>query len=249
MQGAIWERQNWDGNYQHKYEHVQRSDTESSETLEETYYNTKLQPISHRRFKIVGLLLFVLAVVALGGAGWTWIRTDRGSIRWNDLRLDPHAPRRTPLSCGNSTEEAEALDCEYDVLAANWLHRDCPRNYVDEFYYFQNGTAWPYYTDQNGTHQMSLYELAHKGYYWSSTREHLVHCSFMLKRGHDVMARGDRLDGLVGSLEHANHCAQYLMENLGLPDEELDKIRTYGTIGFLLSTVTKSLFRDALNAG
>jgi hypothetical protein len=233
MQGAIWKRQDWEGKYQHKYEAVQKSDAESSDTLGESYYEAELQHISSRRFIIGGVLLFVLALV-VGGASWTWSRENGDSVHWNHLRLDPHAPRRTPLSCGNSTEEAEALGCVYDVLAANWIHQDCPRDYVDEFYYFQNGTAWPYYADQNGTHQMSFYELAHNGYYWSSTREHLVHCSFMLRRGHDVMARGDRLDGLVGKLEHANHCAQYLMENLGLPDEELDKIRTYGTIGFLI---------------
>ncbi len=85
-------------------------------------------------------------------------RANGETIKWNHARLGPTAPRRVPLSCGNSTEEAEALGCAYDVLAANWLHRDCPRDYVDEYYHFQNGTAWPYFSDQKGTHQMSLYE-------------------------------------------------------------------------------------------
>jgi hypothetical protein len=87
-----------------------------------------------------------------------WFRANGETIKWDHARLDPTAPRRVPLSCGNSTEKAEALGCAYDVLAANWLHRDCPRDYVDEFYHFQNGTAWPYYSDQKGTHRMSLYE-------------------------------------------------------------------------------------------
>lgn len=80
---------------------------------------------------------------------------------------------------------------------------------------------------------MTLDELAHNRDYWSSTMEYLVHCSFLLKRAFDVMAQGGRLDNLTGSHKHANHCADYLREHLGQPDEMLQEIHTYGTIGFL----------------
>ncbi|KAH8821803.1 hypothetical protein F5884DRAFT_769089 [Xylogone sp. PMI_703] len=233
MHGVLWKKfTGTEETNKHKYEAVSEIDSEFSDATEQAVKKSIQQHSFQTRF-ILTTVVLLLVLIGMITTIVVWI-DDKGRImKWDHVRLDYNAPKRRPLTCGNSTEEAEALGCVYDALAANWLHKDCPRDYADEFYYYNNGTPWPYWKDQRGTQQMTLYELAHNGYYWSSTREHLVHCSFILKRGHDVMSRGDRMDGLVGKLEHANHCAQFLMENLGVPEKDLDRIRTYGTIGFL----------------
>lgn len=80
---------------------------------------------------------------------------------------------------------------------------------------------------------LTLEELADAGEYWSTAREHIVHCGFVLKRGHAVMARGDRLDSMTGGFGHSVHCVQFLLDGLRMSERELDQIVTYSTIGFL----------------
>lgn len=138
------------------------------------------------------------------------------------------------LECGSTTAEAEALGCEYDPLAACWMHPDCPHDYTDEFITYNDGNPFHYYYDHEGTREIeSWYDLSQLGYYWSSTREHLVHCSFILRRGHDTKARGARVDSMAGDLHHNDHCAQFLADHLGESPEELEILGTYGEVCFL----------------
>lgn len=141
---------------------------------------------------------------------------------------------REDLSCGNTTEQAESLGCEYDPLSACWMHPDCPRDYTDEFITYNNGDSFHYYYNHEGTRRIdSWYDLSQLGYYWSSTREHLVHCSFILRRGHDTRARGARVDSMAGDLHHSDHCSEFLADNLGKSREDLEQLGTYGEVGFL----------------
>ncbi|KAE8313936.1 hypothetical protein BDV41DRAFT_576358 [Aspergillus transmontanensis] len=142
----------------------------------------------------------------------------------------PTAPR-TRLSCGNSTEEAEALGCTYDPLSACWLHQECPHDYVKEFTEFNNGKPFIYYYDKERTRQMKDYNEVGRnvnGFYWTSNREHLVHCLYLLRRAHDVHMRGDRLDTMLVDIEHTDHCTNMLANWLRRPDPALDELGTQG---------------------
>lgn len=151
------------------------------------------------------------------------------------LRFSADYPNPRPvLHCGNTTAEAEAQGCEYDPLAACWLHPDCPHDYSEEFMTYNDGEPFHYYYDQAKTRRFESWdELAQLGYYWSSTREHLVHCSFIIRRGQDTRARGARVDSMVSSLHHVDHCAEFLADQLGKPLETLEEMGTYGEVGFL----------------
>ncbi|KAJ5550394.1 hypothetical protein N7535_001665 [Penicillium sp. DV-2018c] len=141
----------------------------------------------------------------------------------------PPAPR-VRYSCGNSTEEARKLGCAYDPLAGCWLHKECPNDYTHEFAHFNNGKPFVYYYDEAGTRQMKDYTEVgdNPGHYWTATREHLVHCLYLLRRGHDVHMRGDRLDNMLGDLEHVDHCTNMLADWLRRPDPALDALGTQG---------------------
>lgn len=65
-------------------------------------------------------------------------------------------------------------------------------------------------------------------FYWTSIREHLVHCLYLLRRGHDVHMRGDRLDTMLGDLEHVDHCTDMLANWLRRPDPVAESIGTQG---------------------
>lgn len=149
----------------------------------------------------------------------------------------PTAPRTT-LSCGNSTAEAEAMGCTYDPLSACWLHRECPHDYSHEFATFNDGKPFIYYYDESATHRMKDYnEVGHNanGFYWTSVREHLVHCLYLLRRGHDVHMRGDRLDSMLSDIEHVDHCTNFLANYLRRPDPFLEHLGTQGKTNCFMS--------------
>lgn len=142
----------------------------------------------------------------------------------------PPAPR-TLLACGNSTAEAKAHGCSYDPLSACWLPKECPRDYNHEFSHFNNGKPFVYFYDEAATRQMKDYDevgMNENGHYWTSVREHLVHCLYLLRRGHDVHMRGDRLDSMLGSIEHVDHCTDFLANWLRRDDPALNHIGTQG---------------------
>lgn len=196
-----------------------------------------LQPAPIRKRGFLRRHLLTILLILLSLTTVLLIVTITAAVTVQPLRHYLHEISKTTRaerSCGHTAREAEALGCEFDPLSACWMHRDCPRDYTDEFLAFLGGKPFDYYYDQAATRRIETWdELAHLGYYWSSTREHLVHCSFVLRRGHDTTNRGARVDNMAGDLHHNDHCAEFLMENLGKSDEQLDLIGTYGEVGFL----------------
>ncbi|CAG8030879.1 unnamed protein product [Penicillium salamii] len=145
---------------------------------------------------------------------------------------------RTTYSCGNSTTEAEERGCAYDPLAGCWLHKECPRDFTHEFSTFNNGKPFVYYYDEAMTQQMMDYEEVGRNpaRYWTSIREHLVHCLYLLRRGHEVHMRGDRLDTMLGDLEHVDHCTNMLADWLRRDDPVLDHVGTSGFTHCFMNT-------------
>ncbi|CAG8951492.1 hypothetical protein HYFRA_00007408 [Hymenoscyphus fraxineus] len=139
-------------------------------------------------------------------------------------------------NCGTTLTEAKSLNCTFDPLSVAWLPPDCPRDGTSEFIDFLgNGTKWKYWYDRAGTQEIgSPYELAHigeNGTYWTTQREHITHCAFMMLRVHRAMERGDgRGDMLVRKYEHSRHCLMYLVTLARGEDDE--RITTSGNVGF-----------------
>lgn len=192
---------------------------------------------------ILVLILLVMAVIAAitiepfrqvlilktSSSGSTYLKGERQCL--------PAAPRTT-LSCGNSTTEAEERGCTYDPLSTCWLHKECPHDYSHEFATFNNGKPFVYYYDEMATHRMKDYtEVGHNenGYYWTSVREHLVHCLYLLRRGHDVHMRGDRLDTMLSDIDHVDHCTNFLADWLRRPDPALERLGTQGKTDCFMS--------------
>ena len=134
--------------------------------------------------------------------------------------------------------EAVEMGCEFDPLLVAWLHKDCPRDGTEEFLQYRDpSNPWKYWYDANGTYEIpdmnALARIGNGNLYYTTAREHLVHCAYLLVREHRVLARGGRLDGLTGSKKHGVHCAEYLLSYIGIPEEQLDSIESIGDVGFL----------------
>ncbi|OQD81354.1 hypothetical protein PENANT_c028G10104 [Penicillium antarcticum] len=188
---------------------------------------------------IAGLLL-VLALMVLAIIAAIAVEPFRVLVLKGSSSADPadlHGKRqclptttRTTYTCGNSTAEAQALGCDYDPLAGCWLHEKCPHDFTHEFAHFNDGKPFVYYYDEAATRQMKDYNEVGRNpdFYWTSIREHLVHCLYLLRRGHDVHMRGDRLDTMLGDLEHVDHCTDMLANWLRRPDPVAESIGTQG---------------------
>ncbi|KAI9745548.1 MAG: hypothetical protein M1818_001082 [Claussenomyces sp. TS43310] len=161
----------------------------------------------------------------------------------SDLVPNPIAEQATllpeRLKCGNSVEEALSLGCVFDPLSIAWLPSYCPRDEANAFVEAAgNGTQWRYWMDQDGTQELqSTYELARIGpkvIYWTTVREHMNHCFYMLLRVHRAMERarnGDmRVDATAKSYHHTKHCLMTLYNMASSADNE--KIGATGEVAF-----------------
>jgi hypothetical protein len=146
-----------------------------------------------------------------------------------------HKPKhKYKYHCGNNTEQAIALGCRYDALAAHWMHPACSNVGTEEFVNLRPNQKWRYWHDQEATNEiLTTEELSRSPTYWTTTREHLSHCLFILRRAQYLLATGQPPDSLTASLSHADHCTGYVLKQVGLPDEKLDEVATLGYIGFL----------------
>ncbi|OQE34597.1 hypothetical protein PENCOP_c017G07900 [Penicillium coprophilum] len=193
--------------------------------------NTSRYPVPNPTPKLIWVL-FASSIV-LCAAAITFLAVE---IRWHTTRpytlsLYPQIEPRKH-TCGNSTEEARRRGCTFDVLSMNWLPDQCARDETQEFIDYSVNETWIYYRDRHAKHAIEdtdeLSELGDK-FWWSTQREHLVHCAFMILRLHKVLERGGKIDHLTGSYSHTKHCVMMLLE-ASKADPENDKLNTPGNV-------------------
>jgi len=118
-------------------------------------------------------------------------------------------------NCGTSIKEALSLNCTYDHLSKAWLPDFCPRDMNEEFILAsENGTRWKYFRDSEAKIEIKdIASLAHSGpgeMWFSTKREHIAHCRYMILRLHRALKRatqGDlRIDDLLMAYGHTEHC-------------------------------------------
>lgn len=134
------------------------------------------------------------------------------------LNITSHA---TLLTCGASVPEARARGCRYDLLLNNWVPAPCyAQEFVDEYadennYSDSPGSNWGGFADEALTQPLTRHQMAEAPFYWTSLRDHIVHCAVLWKKQFATMyefeARGV-LDTVLASAGHTDHCAQYLMD-------------------------------------
>lgn len=129
--------------------------------------------------------------------------------------------------------EALERNCTFDPLTVQWLPQTCLRAEADEFSAHDH---WRYWTDQAGQHEITdLSRHAGPGeehWYWTTGREHLTHCAYMLLRVAKIGQGGEgRMDDMSGDYNHSVHCAMNLLE-AARSWELFDVIQTQGQVRF-----------------
>ena len=132
----------------------------------------------------------------------------------------------TPKSCGNSTSEARAMGCEFDVLSYTWLPKECiDYETISEFRDWIHSkdrqfSEWPFYADREGKQwipdEVRLSEFTWR-YIWTTKEEHLGHCAFMSRRLHRAALGNFRLYVRGDGVHHTIHCSEMLLDNINEP--------------------------------
>jgi len=115
------------------------------------------------------------------------------------------------LRCGNSTLEAKGLGCQYDILSNHWVPNICLDQEAVEMY--QSDGSWYGYSDENRTQLITIETMAEMPFYYTSARDHIVHCAMLWRNQFNVFIEGRKnLDTIIASKEHTEHCAKYLID-------------------------------------
>lgn len=136
------------------------------------------------------------------------------------------------LECGNTTDEAKARGCSFDLLSHNWVPPPCLDPLTESEYraYISSPEramgAYPYFLDAEGTRRVEsedAFSMLADGHpvladqhVYTTREEHLAHCKFLLRRTHRAAERKVRLNDENAQFWHTAHC----LEELSHPDRK-----------------------------
>ena len=121
-----------------------------------------------------------------------------------------------PISrCGNSSSEARALGCHFDVMSFSWLPMPCYDEQLVEDFLARK--EWKYYQQprsggvENEVPMKDVFAANHQELYvtWEF---HKAHCVYMLRKLHRAVVAGNPVDGYIGNYMHTKHCTELLLK-------------------------------------
>lgn len=184
--------------------------------LQEPFLNASIQEDSSKKVQNVLQLTRQHVLGLLGVAILIAVTVLLSQLFFRDLEVIHHS-----LHCGNSTEEARALGCEFDILSYTWTPKECyDKETADEFRQWLNlperfPRPWPFFADKNKTEwvpsEEALSERVHMMSY-APQEEHIGHCIFMMRRMHRINAGGARMNSRFGKYSHTEHCTNVTLD-------------------------------------
>lgn len=115
------------------------------------------------------------------------------------------------LTCGTSLAEAKSRGCVYDTLDNAWIPGQCRDDFSITEYELDG--SWFPYADENRTQPLSKDELGDREFYYTSLRDHIVHCAALWRRQFRAWTEGwTYLDDVLVDPVHTMHCSKYLVD-------------------------------------
>ncbi|KAH8820176.1 hypothetical protein F5884DRAFT_893110 [Xylogone sp. PMI_703] len=180
-------------------------------------------------------------------------------VWWAVLRLSPtqYMPKSTTtmyLHCGETASEARELGCQFDPLAVMWVPGPCFDNEtLQEYYDYQEEMAWLGYDDMDYEQRIDFQTMSERVAgsdlppYYTTRREHTIHCGFMLQRLHKgYLTDPNTLDEELLSFHHTRHCVKFLLDSMSKPKWELDSLTTKNKPGFSSCVIESGCSFDIL---
>ncbi|USW56113.1 hypothetical protein Slin15195_G094320 [Septoria linicola] len=182
----------------------------------QTAYESPQSSRNTKARELVQFVTCVLCVCILFAIGW--------QSSWHLPKPSSRYESKT-LTCGNSTSDAKARGCVFDLLANNWVAPQCLDPYTESEYrswLFSSERAhgpFPFFFDIEGTnrvpneHSLSLRadgQTEHDRRVYTTREQHLNHCGFVLKRLHRSLEGKTTLNDEHGAYAHTEHCVKQL---------------------------------------
>ncbi|PQE16817.1 Major facilitator superfamily transporter protein [Rutstroemia sp. NJR-2017a BBW] len=159
-------------------------------------------PPPQRRRKICSILLIGLASSVLFALSITW------ASHFITLPTNNHNPHIIKSPCGNSSSEAKARGCHFDVLSFCWVPDQCFDRELTEK--FRKAGPWVFYTDMNKTASVSEEQFGSDTQpVYLTNKLHKTHCAYNILRFHKALTEG-RMVHKEDVLTHTEHCSQVL---------------------------------------
>lgn len=138
--------------------------------------------------------------------------------QFKDILHPPHIHNTTFLAsqthfltCGHSVTEAKKIGCHYDILSNHWTPSLCADDYSIQEY--KSDDSWFPYADGNRTQALAIEELGDLEFYYTSMRDHIVHCAMLWRRQYRAFSEGWKyVDQILMDPKHTMHCSQFLMD-------------------------------------
>jgi hypothetical protein len=166
-------------------------------------------------------------------------RADRNAVLGLAPTYQKHVrppPTNKRLTCGTSLAEATSSGCLFDPLTVQWLPSQCSRELADDYskqpQSMYDEQPFRYFADRNGKEEiLDLSKKTDDAGYWTTQREHLTHCAYMLLRAAKMKHTAQRVDSMTALYQHSEHCAFALL-NASRSDPTWDDIQTQGWVRF-----------------
>lgn len=155
--------------------------------------------------------VFVLTLLATVTFQWTYhylsydpqhvFDNARVSLYSEGARLHPK------YHCGNSSAEARALGCIFDLGLVGYVPAPCFEADLNQRFM---DWGWRFFEDQDGTKEVSLERIEESAGtrepFWAQHGYHITHCELAWERMHRALQGGKRLTTHMLNLEHTRHC-------------------------------------------
>lgn len=89
-----------------------------------------------------------------------------------------HPQQVAYYTCGNSTQDATAAGCRFDVMSYTWVHPNC---FDQELMYeFLGESDWHWYTDEDSTESLTLDDVTRgqHEYVYVTWKYYITHCTY-----------------------------------------------------------------------
>ncbi|KAI0133903.1 hypothetical protein BJ170DRAFT_705438 [Xylariales sp. AK1849] len=153
---------------------------------------------------------------------------------------NPSTSTSMELHCGNTSTEARALGCVFDLLTNNWMPGYCADPLTDDEYRVwvldpaRSLGSWAFFHDDKAERQVASEEALSDmvgSHIYTTTENHLARCVFLARRMHRLVT-GKIAAVAHNSLAHTMHCTSAIlmaMEDIG--DEVQPKIGSTFDVG------------------
>jgi hypothetical protein len=170
-------------------------------------------------------------------------------VTWQSLVRQTVRYETQTFSCGNSTEEARAARCAFDLLSHSWVAQQCadarteeeyrrwlldPKRARGPFPFFRDAEGQQHIADESALSARASGASETSRRVYTTREQQRGQCEFVLRRLHRGMEGLVRLNDAEAEMEHTEQCLDKLRRGVGA---DMGELVMQSDVGFTSCTV------------